>query len=355
MEIIERRFNTRWLFWLAVFTAFCYFIYLTKSVVMPFAAGILIAYLLNPMVEKLTNRKVGRTLATCLILFLCIIAVVPALVLLLGVINEQLIKFISNLPAWSSAFIIKITPIFEDLSKTFPSLAPENIREYLQSNADNAVKVITSLLKKVVSSGLAFVNIISMLIITPIVVFYMLRDWPSFTKKIDNLLPKKSKKEINSLLTQIDRAIAGFLRGQFSVCIILGTIYSIGLYIVGLQLGVMVGFIAGIISFIPYVGSITGFVTAMIIAFIQYDTLSPILQVVAVFGFGQLLESYYLTPTLVGDSVGLHPVWIMFAILAGGAILGFLGVLVAVPVAAILAVLVRHFIDKYKKSEYYKN
>lgn len=350
---IEKKSNSNWIFWLTIFAIFCYFIYLTKSVIMPFVAGMIIAYLLDPFVKKLGKLKINRMYATVIVVFLVLIAVVPALLLLLSVIHEQIAKFVSSLPTLVPTIIAKTTPILEDIGVYFPSLAPENIREALQSNADNAVKIVTPLLKKVVSSSFAFVNVISLLIITPIVAFYMLRDWPVFTKKIDNLLPRKHRNEIRSVMKKIDRAIAGFLRGQFSVCVILGTIYSVGLYIVGLQMGVAVGFMAGIISFIPYVGTITGFVTAMIIAFIQYDTFGPIIQVVIVFIIGQLLESYYLTPTLVGDSVGLHPVWIMFAILAGGVILGFLGVLIAVPVAAIIAVLLRHFIDKYKKSALY--
>ncbi|MDR1694888.1 MAG: AI-2E family transporter [Lactobacillaceae bacterium] len=350
----EKKSNN-WVFWLSVFAIFCYFVYLTRSVIMPFAAGILIAYLLDPFVKKLGKLKIGRTCATVIVVFLVIIAVVPALLLLLSVIHEQTVKFIGSLPTLVPAIIAKITPVLEDVGEYFPGLSPDSIREYLQSNADNAVKYVTPVLRKIVTSSLAFVNIISLLIITPIVAFYMLKDWDVFTKKIDNLLPRQQRAEIRSVTEQIDRAIAGFIRGQFSVCVILGTIYSAGLYAVGLQLGVAIGFMAGIISFIPYVGTITGFLTAMIIAFIQYDTFGPIAQVIIVFAIGQLLESYYLTPTLVGDSVGLHPVWIMFAILAGGVILGFLGILIAVPVAAIIGVLLRHFIDKYKKSPYYKD
>lgn len=352
-ENIEKKSNHNWIFWLAIFVFFCYFVYLTKSVIMPFVAGILIAYLLNPFVKKMGKLKINRTYSTVIVVFLVLIAVVPALFLLLSVIHEQIVKFISSLPTLVPALVAKVTPILDDIGAYFPSLSSENIKESLQSNADNAVKIVTALLRKIVSSSFAFVNVLSLLIITPIVAFYMLRDWTVFTKKVDNLLPRKHRNEIRTVMKKIDRAIAGFLRGQFSVCVILGTIYSFGLYFVGLQMGVAVGFMAGIISFIPYVGSITGFITAIIIAFIQYDTFGPIIQVCGVFLFGQLLESYYLTPTLVGDSVGLHPVWIMFAILAGGVLLGFLGVLVAVPVAAIIAVLLRHFIDKYKKSSFY--
>ena len=182
----------------------------------------------------------------------------------------------------------------------------------------------------------------------------MLRDWNKFINKVDDLLPQKSKKSIETQAKEIDKILAGFIRGQLSVCVLLGSFYAAGLYFVGLDLGVLVGFIAGIISFIPYVGTITGFVLSMGIAFAQFDDAYNILQVVAVFGVGQFLEGNFLTPKLVGESVGLHPVWVMFALLAGGVLLGFLGLMIAVPLAAVIGVLVRHAIINYKDSDLYK-
>ena len=172
-------------------------------------------------------------------------------------------------------------------------------------------------------------------------------------KSFESLLPKKSKKTITSTLKDIDKIIAGFIRGQLSVCLILGLFYSIGLKLVGLELGLLVGFIAGIISFIPYVGSITGFVVGCILAFAQYGDISHVLYVAGVFMLGQFIEGNFLTPKLVGESVGLHPVWVMFALLAGGVLLGFLGLMLAVPLAAIIGVLVRLAIKRYKLSSLY--
>ena len=206
-----------------------------------------------------------------------------------------------------------------------------------------------------ITGGFALVNILSLLLITPIVAFYMLRDWDKFIAQVDSLLPKKSKKSIEKQAKEIDNILSSFIRGQFSVCVLLGSFYAIGLYIVGLDLGVLVGFLAGIISFIPYVGSITGFLISILIAFAQFDSLMPILQVVGVFAVGQFIEGNFLTPNLVGDSVGLHPVWIMFALLTGGVLLGFLGLMIAVPVAAIIGVLTRHAIENYKESSLYKD
>jgi predicted PurR-regulated permease PerM len=192
-----------------------------------------------------------------------------------------------------------------------------------------------------------------LILITPVVAFYMLRDWDTFVAKVDNLLPRRSKEDIRGLFKQIDKALSGFIRGQVSVCLILGTYYSLGLHFIGLELGLLVGFLAGIISFIPYVGSISGFVVSIALAFAQFNDPTKVLEVVLIFGIGQFVEGNFLTPKLVGENVGLHPVWVMFALLAGGVLLGFLGLLIAVPVAAVLGVLTRYVLNNYKKSSLY--
>lgn len=352
--MIMKKSGNNWFFWLTIFAFFCVFVYATRSVIMPFVAGILIGYLFDPFVVKLSKFKINRTLATAIVLLTIILILVPALIILIKVANEQIIRFIHSLPNLINSLKNKIEPLLQDANQSFPFLTSSEIIEYINNNVANSVKFAGSILGKIVSGSFAFVNIISLLIITPVVAFYMLRDWNLFSKKIDDLLPVKSKKEIRSVTHQIDAAIAGFIRGQLSVCVILGLFYSTGLYFIGLQLGVLVGFMAGLISFIPYIGSISGFATSIIIALIQFDSVVPTIQVVCLFGIGQILEGSFLTPKLVGDSVGLHPVWIMFALLAGGVLLGFLGIMIAVPIAAIIGVLTRHFIQKYKDSQIYK-
>ena len=228
-------------------------------------------------------------------------------------------------------------------------ISNEEIAKFLKTSVRNVGKILKSLM----SNGFALINLISLLLIMPVVTFYMLRDWDDFVKKFESLLPKKSKKGIMEGFKEIDKIIAGFIRGQLSVCLILGLFYSVGLKLVGLELGLLVGFIAGIISFIPYVGSITGFILGCVLAFAQYGDISHVLYVIAVFMLGQFIEGNFLTPKLVGESVGLHPVWVMFALLAGGVLLGFLGLMLAVPLAAIIGVLVRYGIKKYKQSSLY--
>ncbi len=348
-----KKTNRNWVFWLTLFVLFCASVYILRSVLLPFVAGIIIGYLLDPLTSKFTKLGLNRTLATFLVLFLVIITLVPALIILFGVIDEQLGRFIAVVPQYIGALIKKIEPLIIELQDRFPNLEPDKIKEYLRNNATNSLKLIGSVFRSVITGGFAFFNLLSLLLITPVVTFYMLRDWDKFITKVDGLLPRSSKASIRQQAREIDRTLSGFIRGQVSVCILLGTYYSLGLYFVGLELGVLVGFIAGLISFIPYVGSIVGFVVSLGIAFAQFDSLMPVIQVVIVFLTGQFLEGNFLTPKLVGENVGLHPVWVMFALLAGGVLLGFLGLMIAVPVAAIIGVLIRHAIENYKKSSLY--
>lgn len=349
----QKKISHNWVFWLALFVFFCVSVYVLRSVLLPFVAGIIIGYLLDPLTSKFEKWGMNRTLATILVMTLVVLILFPLLVLLIGVIDEQLGQFIASVPVYLSAFLKKAEPFFAELQERFPGLEADKIKLYIRSNMANGLKLVGSILRGVITSGFAFFNVLSLLLITPVVAFYMLRDWDKFVSKVDSLLPQQSKESIETQAREIDTILAGFIRGQLSVCVLLGSFYALGLYVVGLDLGVLVGFIAGIISFIPYVGTITGFVISMAIAFAQFDNLPQILQVAAVFAVGQFLEGNFLTPKLVGDSVGLHPVWVMFALLAGGVLLGFLGLMIAVPVAAIIGVLLRHAIENYKKSSLY--
>lgn len=353
--ISHRLSNRNMTIWLVLFGIFCASVYVLRSVLLPFVAGIIIGYLLDPWASRIEKWGVNRTLASVLVMFILILILVPALIALFSVIDSQVGHFISVVPDYLSSFAQKIEPVFAGLQERFPALEAEKIREYLRGNIANSLKLVGNLMRRLITGGFALVNILSLLLITPIVAFYMLRDWDKFIAQVDSLLPKKSKKSIEKQAREIDCILSSFIRGQLSVCVLLGTFYAVGLYVVGLDLGVLVGFLAGIISFIPYVGSITGFLISILIAFAQFDSLMPILQVIGVFAVGQFIEGNFLTPNLVGDSVGLHPVWIMFALLTGGVLLGFLGLMIAVPVAAIIGVLIRHAIDNYKDSSLYKD
>lgn len=340
-------------FWLTLFIFFCAFVYVLRSVLLPFVAGIIIGYLLDPLADKFTRLKMNRTCATVLVLIIMMLIIIPSILLLVNVIDDQLSTFIRVVPNYINSLLQKADPLLTNLKTLFPTLEADKIREYINNNMANNLKLLGKILRSLISGGMAIVNLISLLLITPVVAFYMLRDWDKFIEKVRSLLPRKSKKAIEEQAKEIDRMMAGFIRGQLSVCVILGSFYALGLHLVGLDLGLLIGFISGIISFIPYVGTISGFIISLALAFAQFDSMMPIISVIIVFAIGQFLEGNFLTPKLVGENVGLHPVWVMFALLAGGVLLGFLGLMIAVPTAAIIGVLLRHAIMNYKKSNLY--
>lgn len=328
-------------------------LYVLRSVLLPFVVGIVLAYFLDPLVNRLTNSgKISRTAGTCIVLVLFLLILLPILFLLGTAAVSQVSDFLVHLPEYIENFGAKIKIWVAQLQAYLPLPAFDNKEDMLRNFGESA-KPLAKIAQKIISNGFALVNVISLLLISPIVAFYMLRDWHGFTGKIFDLVPKKHKKNVKDAVKAVDRIISGYLRGQALVCVILGTFYSVGLWLVDLHLGILVGFIAGLISFIPYVGSISGFLMAIVLVVTQYGTLPKILEVVAVFLIGQFIEGNFLTPKLVGENIGLHPVWVMFALLAGGVLLGLLGMIIAVPVAAIIGVWLSYMIKHYKKSPIY--
>jgi len=245
-------------------------------------------------------------------------------------------------------------PWLERMIADLPADTLDNIRDAAKEFAGRAVKWVSDVVANIWSGGLAFFNMLSLLVITPVVAFYLLRDWDLITAKIDSWLPRDAAPTIRKQFAEIDQTLAAFVRGQSTVCLVLGLIYGAGLTVAGLKSGLLVGLGAGFISFIPYLGAASGLVVGLGIAIFQFSEWTPIFVVAAIFLTGQTLESYVLTPRLVGDRVGLHPVWIIFALLAGGAVFGFTGVLLAVPVAAVIGVLTRFAIARYLDSPLYR-
>ena len=345
--------NQRYILILSVLLLVGGLMYVLRSVLLPFVVGIVVAYFLDPLVNRLTRcPKISRSAATCIVLTLFLLILLPLLFLLGGAAVSQISDFISNLPEYIEKFGGKLKILIARVQGYLPALNIDN-KEDLIRNFGESAKPLAKIAQKIISNGFAFVNVISLLLISPIVTFYMLRDWHDFTGRLFDLVPKKHKKNVIDGVKAEDRIISGYLRGQALVCLILGTFYSLGLWLVDLHLGVLVGFIAGLISFIPYVGSISGFLMAIVLVVTQYGTLPKILEVIAVFLIGQFMEGNFLTPKLVGENIGLHPVWVMFALLAGGVLLGLLGMIIAVPVAAIIGVLLRYLLEHYKKSAIY--
>lgn len=329
------------------------FFYALRSVLLPFVVGIVLAYFMDPLVSKISNSGTSRTIATTMVMGVSLLILLPLLILLGSAIFSQTADFAAKLPDYIHAFVKRIMIIVNEMQVRFPNLTFDNMETFLQENTANSVKLLGKLLHSVVENGFALINVLSLLLISPVVAFYMLRDWHKFTHELQDLIPYKHKQTVLDGIQEINKIISGYLRGQALVCVCLGSYYSLGLWLVGLELGVLVGFLAGVISFIPYIGSISGFLMAMALVITQYGTLPKIVAVLVVFGIGQFVEGNFLTPKLVGENIGLHPVWVMFALLAGGVLLGLLGMIIAVPVAAIIGVLLRYLVKNYQNSPMY--
>lgn len=328
-------------------------LYLLRGVMLPFVAGMAIAFFLDPLADRLERAGLSRTAATALITGTFFVLMALLAVILVPVIQEQVVAFIHRIPSYVDTLNERINPLIIELKRKLSKGDMDKLRTSVGEHAGEAVTWAFDLLKRVLTGGLAIINVLSLLFITPIVTFYMLRDWDRMVAKVDSWLPRDHADTIRAQVAEINRTLAGFIRGQASVCLALGAFYGIGLSLVGLDLGLVIGLGAGLISFVPYLGTIAGFVTGIGLALAQSQSWELPALVAGIFVAGQLLEGNVLTPKLVGDKVGLHPVWIMFALLAGGGLFGFVGLLLAVPVAAVIGVLSRSALRRYLRSSLY--
>lgn len=337
-------------FWVIGFALMMVLLNLLSSILLPFVAGMAVAYLLDPVADWLEEHKLSRTASTTIILLTFFLVTALVFTLLFPLLQRQVVELFRMIPGIVETIRTETVPWIEQSIAELPPEMLDDIRNAAKDFASTSVKWFTGMAGKIWSSGLAFFNLLSLILITPVVAFYLLRDWDLITAKIDSWLPRRPAPVIRQQFVEIDRTLAAFVRGQSSVCLTLALIYGIGLTLVGLKSGLLVGLGTGFISFIPYVGAATGLIVGVGIALFQFNEWLPIAMVAGIFLFGQTLESYFLTPRLVGDRVGLHPVWIIFALLAGGALFGFTGVLLAVPVASVIGVLIRFGISRYLDS-----
>ena len=347
----------RWRFWVGVAIVFLVLLWLLNDILLPFVVGAVVAYFFDPVVLRLDRIGLSRTWATATVTILAALITVGAAMAILPPLFGQIEGLILKAPEYTVRAAERLQPMIEPIRSKL-GLDPLSLQELKTEAAQwagQALSVLGSVASRVAQRGYAIINLFALLFLTPVVTFYLLRDWPKVLAAIDSALPLDHAANIRTVAREANAAVAGYVRGQALVCLCLGSIYGVGLSLVGLQFGFVIGLIAGFISFIPYVGTLVGAILAIGMALAQFppDWLS-VVKVGVVFLIGHLLESNVLSPKLVGDRVGLHPVWIMFALLAGGTLFGFVGVLVAVPVAAVAGVIVRHLLGRYRQSAIYR-
>ncbi len=341
-------------FWLVAAAVFALFIYVFSDILLPFVAGMVLAYFLDPVADRLQRIGLSRFAATVLILIAFVIVLVLALVILIPVLATQLSDFIARMPSYLSQLQSLITSYDPTWLEQRFGINADSLREGLNSLLTSSAGFVSTIMKSIWDSGIALFNVAGLFVVTPVVAFYMLLDWDRMVAKVDSWVPRDHVDTVREIATDINTATAGFVRGQGTLCLVLGIMYALGLTLVGLNFGILIGLFAGLISFIPYVGSLVGLVLSIGVAVVQFwPNYYMIGAVAAVFFFGQFVEGNILQPRLVGKSVGLHPVWLMFALFAFGALFGFVGLLIAVPAAAAVAVLVRFAIRRYLASPLY--
>jgi predicted PurR-regulated permease PerM len=354
---ISRLFSdNRW----AIFALlFAFLLYQLGPIFTPFLAAAILAYICDPFVDKLTvvgfkKYHLGRTLATIVVMFFLMAAMTLVVLILIPLLQKQSLLIAERLPTLIDNFRTYADPWLKQRLGIDFAIDIGQIQEILKTHWQETGNFLSYFLKAAGSKGLALIGIFANLLLLPVVLFYLLRDWDILITKIAELIPREWIVKTTSISKEVDQVIAQFLRGQVSLMAAQCVFYSFGLWLAGLEMALSIGLIAGLLSFIPYLGFAVAFILAVLLALLQFSAPIEIVPVLLVFGIGQVVESYILTPYLVGDRIGLHPVVVIIALLAGGQLFGFAGVLLALPVSAALAVGLRHFKQSYIDSDTYQ-
>jgi predicted PurR-regulated permease PerM len=348
-------FKLQVLFWFGAFIVFVLFCWVLGDVLLPFVAGMVLAYLLNPLADRLERHGVHRLLATLIVLGVFILLFVLAIIIVVPLLGSQLLQFIQRVPEYFRLLQdLIVTEANQDWIRRMIGTETLDLRKSVGDLVGQGAAWAGTFLQGIWSGGRALLSLVAVLVVTPIVTLYMLLDWHRMVNKVDSWLPRDHRSTIRALAREIDSVLAGFIRGQAIVSLMLGSFYAVALTLAGLNFGLLIGVAAGFLNFVPYLGSTAGLLIAAGVAIAQFwPEWLWVLVVIGIFLFGQFVEGYFLQPRIVGGRVGLHPVWLIFALFAFGYLLGFLGLLIAVPLAAAFGVLVRFALRQYLASPLY--
>jgi len=339
---------------LAITAVILYLLWLLAPVLMPFAVAGMFAYLGDPLADRLERLGMGRTVAVSVVFFVLLLVTVGALLLLIPLISRQVDNLVQSLPHYVDWVRTTALPWLQAKLRLDPNaFDSDRLVAEIKDHLGSLGGVVSTVLGKVTRSGLGVIAWMTNLVLIPVVAFYLLRDWDRLVAWIDDMLPRSIEPTVAHLARESDLVLGAFVRGQLLVMLALGIFYGAGLSILGLSVGPLIGMVAGLLSFVPYLGFIVGFGSAVIAVLVQYGDWSHLLLVVGVFTVGQLLEGYVLVPRLVGEKIGLHPVAVIFAVLAGGYLFGFLGILLALPAASVILVVLRYLSQRYRHSGLY--
>jgi predicted PurR-regulated permease PerM len=341
------------LFWMLLFVFLGWFLYLISPILLPFVVGMGMAYILDPFVDKLEKHGLSRTISTSIIFAIFGVIGAGTLFLLLPMVVDQLIGLVQALPRYMELLKGTVEPYIATLTRQFQLSGDDAMQQLSASMEENLTSGMSGILGGILLSGIAVMNFAALLVITPLVSFFLLRDWDQIMREMDDLLPRHHAPVIREQLSQINRTLSAFIRGQLNVMLVLIAYYAIALSLVGLNYALIVALVAGVLIIIPYIGTAISGAIAIGLAYVQFGMEQETFIVVAIFVMGQMMEGYVLTPRLIGQSVGLNALWIIFGMLAGGTIMGFVGTLIAVPFTAVCGVLIRFAVAEYRNSALY--
>ncbi len=342
--------------WVVIITLFIFFLRAVEPILLPFVLGMFVAYLMDPLVAWLQRRRLSRTLATAIITLSLFSLIALLCIWLVPILYTQMMNLFVKAPAmmheiessvrtWATPLVHKINALSGAHNEP---IAPD-ATDFVQSGTNR----VAGFAQRVLTSGAGLINLAGLLLITPIVCFYLIRDWPAVVRKADSMLPLAYAPTIREQLFLINRTLSAYVRGQITVIAIMSVFYVLSFVALGLNFGLVLGLLAGVIIIIPYIGSAISISLGLIVAHGQFDGEGMFWMIVGVYGLGQILESQILTPKIIGDRVGLHPLWMLFGMLAGAVLLGFVGVLLAVPLTAVIGVLAKFAVSRYLQSGLY--
>ncbi|MGO4223149.1 AI-2E family transporter [Lysobacter sp. TAF61] len=341
--------------WTALGLGVCWLLWLLAPILSPFAFALILAWLGDPLVDRLERAGRSRNTAVAMVFTMMALIVLAALLILLPLMERQITTLVTSLPRYREWLMTTALPWVERRTgfEITDSLDFTHFAQLVRENWDQAGGIATTMLGYLSRSGSAVLAMVANIALLPVIAFFFLRDWDLLVERVASLIPRNHLPTAGRLARESSDVLGAFLRGQFLVMLVLGVMYGLGLWAVGLDLGILIGLIAGLLTFVPYLGPASGILLGVIAALVQFGDWQHVAGVLVVFGIGQVIESYVLTPKLVGDRIGLHPVAVIFAVLAGGQLFGFLGMLLALPVAAVVNVLLRYAQERYRHSRLY--
>lgn len=345
----------KFIFWALTSSIFGLMTYLLSDMLAPFFISFVFAYLLQPAIDHNSQRyNVPRAISTFLVFLLFISGFVIVLLIFIPIIYQEIAIFVEKIPYYKQSFQVLTASFFVKLQSFDPDIA-EKISSSLQTFINSTFSIVSTFANHLWDYTLATINLVAIIALVPIILYYFLKDWPNMVSSIESILPMKGKSKVREICISINELLSAYIRGQLNICLMLAIYYVIGLSIIGVDLALLLGLISGFLIIIPFIGAFISFFMMLISCYLTFGAGIELLYIIILFLVGHGIEAYILAPKIIGNRIGLHPIWIIFSVLAGGTLFGFVGILFAVPIAGIAKVLIKHIISYYKTSSIYNN